>query len=523
MISTPAALPEVSQLTLEQKAAQMVMIDIPDQQLSDSTREHLKKYDWNGFILFAKNVQDRAQVVNLVESLHQACAITPLLSVDQEGGLVDRFRFAEMNLSPGPMALAATGQVEATYEAHKIMGRELASLGMHLNFAPCLDVNVNPRNPIIGVRSFGEDPDKVAEHGRAAVRGLRDGGVASTGKHFPGHGDTSLDSHISLPTVAHPRARLDQVELAPFKAAIEEGIDAIMTAHVTFPAIEDTAGLPATLSHKVLTGLLREELGFQGVVVTDSMAMQAVADRWGVGDAAVRSVEAGADLVLACGPFENHVKTVEALIEAVRSGRLPESRLDESVERLMALKRKYHFLPEKSVKYEVGEHRSKMTELVSQTITLVRDQAGLLPLEGKVLVLMPDLLPQTPLGEMTHGESLAAHISGPEQVEEERYHVHGSGAGLREVADRAADFDTVVLAVYSRDRLPDSQKEMAAMVAAKNPNLIVVSLSSPYLLLDLPQDSSALLSYNYTPLSMQALGRVLTGELEARGTMPVTL
>ena len=514
-------IPDLKSLNLAQKAAQMVMIDIPDLELGQTTKEHFEKFDWNGVILFAKNVKDRDQVVRLVEEIHGHLGIVPLISVDQEGGLVDRFRFSDMSLSPGPMALAATGSTEATFQAHEIMGRELKSLGMHVDFAPCLDVNVNPLNPIIGVRSFGEDPKSVAEHGKAAIRGLRQGGVASTAKHFPGHGDTSSDSHIDLPTVGHARERLEAVELLPFRAAVEEKVEMIMTAHVTFPAIDDTPGLPATLSSLTLTKLLREEMGYEGIIVTDSMAMKAVADNFGVADGAVRSIQAGADLILACGPFENQLTTVQGIIAAVEDGRLSEARLDESVTRILELKRRYHFLPEKSASYDVEAHRQSMTALVNRTITLVQDPQQLLPLSGKTLVLMPDLLPQTPLGEMERGESLAGHLSG--EVEERRYHAHGAGAGLRAVIEDMEGFDQVVMAVYSRDRLPDSQKELLRMLREATSRVVVVSLSSPYLLADVPEDSAQVLSYNYTPLSMQALGRYLNGKLEAQGTLPVTL
>ncbi len=239
-------LPELAQLSLAQKAAQMVQIDIPDQQLSARTREHFARYPWNGVILFVKNVDTRAQVVELHRQLNSLTEITPLLTVDQEGGLVDRFRFEGMNLSPGPMGLAATGSVESTERAHTIMGQELASLGISLDFAPCLDVNSNPANPVIGVRSFGADTKTVIEHGCAAIRGLQAGGVGACAKHFPGHGDTDTDSHIDLPTVSRSLEELEQTELAPFKAAVEAGVDSIMTAHVTFPALEATPGLPAS-------------------------------------------------------------------------------------------------------------------------------------------------------------------------------------------------------------------------------------------------------------------------------------
>ncbi|MBI3927362.1 MAG: beta-N-acetylhexosaminidase [Armatimonadetes bacterium] len=514
-------LPELSQLTIEQKAAQMVMIDIPGTKMAAHVREHLSQTPWNGVILFAKNTQNRAQVVELVEEIHAASPIQPLISVDQEGGLVDRFRFPEMTLSPGCMALAATGDPGCTREAHRIMGIELRSLGMHLDFAPCVDVNVNPQNPIIGVRSFGEDPVRVAKHGAAAVEGLRAGGVGATAKHFPGHGDTDRDSHIALPTVSHSRERLEAVELLPFRAAIERQVEAIMTAHVTFPAIDPREGIPATLSRAALEGLLRGEMGYEGVIVTDSMAMKAVADRFGVAEAAVMSVEAGADLVLACGPIENQLETVRGLVEAVKSGRLSQERLDQSLRRLFELKRRYAARPEQTLTYDRKAHESSMRRTVERSVTLVRNQ-GILPLTGRVLVLMPDMLPLTPLGEMDRGESLRPYLEGADlELSEERYHFSTESPPIGPLAEKAAAAGTVVLAVYGRDRLPDAQRDLAEAVLRANPRTVLVSLSSPYLLLDLPHVPAYVLSYNYTPYSLEMLGRVLTGRLKPTGRLPV--
>ena len=520
-------LPDISQLTLEQKVAQMVMIDIPDQTLGQRTLDHIEKYPYNGIILFAKNVADRKQLVELNRALNRAFPITPLLTVDQEGGLVDRFRFQGMNNSPGAMGLSATGNPENTERAHEIMGIELASLGISLDFAPCLDVNSNRSNPIIGVRSFGADAKTVTEHGLAAIKGLQKGGVAACGKHFPGHGDTDADSHIDLPTVTRDRKQLDELELAPFREAMKGGLDSIMTAHVTFPALDPTPGLPATLSKPILTGLLREEYGYDGVIFTDSMAMQAVADRFGVGQAAVMSVQAGADIVLACGPFENHIKTVEGLLEAVKDGRLTEERLDESLRRIYALKEKYCRDPEDEPSYPVDEHHKFMTDVCNQSVTLLESTEGQLPLSGKTLVLMPDMLPQTPLGELNRAVSLAEILAQEKgdvsvDIEEERYHLHASGDSWRDLSSKATGYDKVVVCLYSRDQLPDGQRTLLENLLRDGVKPIVVSLSSPYLFDAVPEGvNDRVLTYNYTPLSLSALARVLLGRQEARGTCPV--
>lgn len=520
-------LPSLAQMTLEQKAAQLVMIDIPDQKLGQSTLDHITRYCYNGVILFAKNVDGRAQLVELNRALNRAFKIAPLLTVDQEGGLVDRFRFPSMNNTPGAMGLSATGDAALTERAHEIMGIELASLGISLDFAPCLDVNSNRANPVIGVRSFGSDAGTVIEHGIAAMRGLQNGGVAACGKHFPGHGDTDTDSHINLPSVKRTREELDQVELAPFREVMASGIDSIMTAHVTFPALDPTPGLPATLSKPILTGLLREQYGYEGVIFTDSMAMQAIADNFGVGEAAVMSVQAGADIVLACGPFENHIATVEALIQAVKDGRLSEERIDRSLERIFALKAKYCRDPEIEPSYPASEHQVFMTKVCDQSVTALELEADMLPLNGKVLVLIPDMLPQSPLGELNRAVSLAEVLcaeKGAQElaVEEERFHLHASGDSWRDLSTKAKEYDRVVVCLYSRDQLPDSQRTLLENLVRDGVNPLVVSLSSPYLFDRVPAAiGNRVLTYNYTPLTLASLARFLLGRQRALGRCPV--
>jgi beta-N-acetylhexosaminidase len=517
-----------TRLSLQDKAAQLIMIDLPGTGLSEADREHLARHAWNGVILFAKNVASRAQVTDLIEAIHAASPQPALIAVDQEGGLVDRFRFPEMSLSPGAMALGATQDPQATYRAHVLMGRELRDLGVHVDFAPCLDVNVNPANPIIGVRSFGEDPQSVAAHGSAALRGLRDGGVAPTAKHFPGHGDTSLDSHLALPTLTHGRERLEQVELLPFRAAVAEKVEAIMTAHVTFPALDPTAGLPATLSAPVLTGLLRQDMGYQGVIVTDSLAMRALADRWGFAEATVRSIEAGADLVLALGPFAQQLEALKGLVEAVRQGRLSETRLDESLRRLADLRQRFQARPSAQPTWDVASHQAEMREIASRGVTVLLNREHLLPLNldpsEELLVLAPDLLPLSPLGEVSIRAPLAPLLSRfHPRVTEQAFHLSVAGPPVREVARRASEAAAVVLALYARDRLPDAQRELAQAVLEANPRTVLVSLSSPYILGDLPTAGACVLGYNYGDFTLEAISEVLMGRRGASGRLPVTV
>ncbi|WP_052092271.1 beta-N-acetylhexosaminidase [Paenibacillus sp. FSL H7-0357] len=331
----------VAEMSLSDKIGQMLMCGfegtaVPD----DGIRELVAKGGIGGVIYFARNVETPEQVARMTAELQRAAAEggkAPLwISIDQEGGMVARITEG-VALMPGGMAIAAAGSVEDAYRAALISGRELSAMGINLNYAPVLDVNNNARNPVIGVRSFGESPEKVADYGAATIRGFQDAGVAATAKHFPGHGDTDVDSHLDLPTVRHDRARMDSVELVPFRRAIAEGVDAMMSAHIYFPALEQEK-LPVTLSKAVLTGLLREELGFGGIIMTDCMEMNAIAEHYGTVEASVLAIEAGADIVLISHRADRQLAAIEAILHAVAEGRISETRIDDSVRRLLALK-----------------------------------------------------------------------------------------------------------------------------------------------------------------------------------------
>ncbi len=498
---------KIANLSTEDKAAQLIMIDIPDRELGDKSINHLHTHAWNGVILFAKNVKDRRQVNQLIKDIHKNAKATPFIAVDQEGGLVDRFRYPEMSLSPGAMALGVTADSEDNvYKTHRIMGEELRDLGIHIDFAPCLDVNNNPRNPIIGVRSFSANPHKVANLGCAAIRGLRDGGVIPTAKHFPGHGNTDTDSHLALPSIKGTRQQLETTELIPFKAAIKENVEAIMTAHIVFPALD--AKLPATLSKTILTGLLRQELGYEGVIVTDSLSMKSIANTWGFGEATVMSIEAGADLVLALGTFEQQLESLNALIEAVKNGRISEKRLDESLIRLEKLRRNHQELPQEEIKH-TEEHHAVMSTIIAQTAVILRNHNNLLPLhlpqDAKVAVVSPDLLPQSPLGEVSRSLNLAPLLAkyGIE-AKEFKFNMASFGPPLNQLVRDLQGFDYVILALYARGQLSDSQKELAREIPQVCTNTVVLPLSSPYFLEDMDWIGTAVTAYNYSQASLEA-------------------
>ncbi|MBS2969164.1 glycoside hydrolase family 3 C-terminal domain-containing protein [Metabacillus sp. KIGAM252] len=434
--STPAAAEQITDgMSLEEKVGQMLMPDFRNWQkqgeskltglteMNDEVGSIIEKYHLGGVILFAENVVDTEQTVRLANGLQKASKNIPLfVTIDQEGGIVTRLQ-SGTNL-PGNMALGAGRSLKNAYNTGAIVGKELHSLGINVNFAPSLDVNNNPGNPVIGVRSFGSSPELVASLGLQTIKGLQDQNMATTAKHFPGHGDTAVDSHYGLPMVTHDKERLKNVELYPFQKAIDANVDMIMTAHVQFPAIDDTTYkskkdgqqimVPATLSRKVLTDLLRDEMGFKGVVVTDALNMKAIAENFGQKEAVILAIKSGVDIALMPAPVtskateKNLTEVYNGVIDAVKSGEIPMSEIDNSVERILDLKMKRGiYKPEGSIQEDALEakiayakkivgsmkHYHLEKKMALDAVTLLKNEDKTLPFKPKknekVLILAP--------------------------------------------------------------------------------------------------------------------------------------
>ncbi|MFI6476987.1 beta-N-acetylhexosaminidase [Nonomuraea sp. NPDC050663] len=354
----------LARMSVEEKVGQLLMPVLPGTAADAKT---IRKYHLGGVILFPDNIKTVSQVVALTNGLQAAGKMPMLIGTDQENGMVSRVG-ALMTKFPGASVIGDTGDPALARAVAEATGEELHALGINLDFAPVADVNVNPRNPVIGPRAYGDDPAKVSAMVAAAVKGFADSGVAATAKHFPGHGDTTTDSHTGLPVIKHTRKQWEKLDAPPFKAAIAAGIDAIMTAHIVIPSL-DPSGDPATLSKPVLTGLLRGKLGFKGVISTDALNMEGVRTKYGDGEVAVRAVLAGADLLLMPPSLD---KAYGSVLAAVKSGRISQQRLDESVTRLLQLRQKLGILrkaPEATVAraQEVlrsAEHRKLAAKVV---------------------------------------------------------------------------------------------------------------------------------------------------------------
>ncbi|SMC29227.1 beta-N-acetylhexosaminidase [Andreprevotia lacus DSM 23236] len=414
---------DVAALTPARQIGQLLMAGFdglePDAHITQLIRErHL-----GGVILFRRNVESPAQVARLCRQLQAINAevsdIPLLIGIDQEGGMVMRIEDG-MTPLPSPLAFQAAGSVDDCRELTRLCNAELAALGININFAPSFDINNNRNNPVIGVRAYGEDVATVDAYAGAALAGIKAAGLATTAKHFPGHGDTDTDSHLGMPRVPHDRARLDAVELAPFRAAIAAGVDAIMTAHVAFPAIEPDADTPATMSHAVLTGLLRDELGFSGVVFTDCLEMDAIAKGRGTVTGALAAFRAGADVLLISHTPQRQHGFLDTMQARLVAGDIAPARLQAAVARILALKQR---LPDRRELPDVPGSQLALPDALAlsrrvhrNAVQCVGERVALDPVLP-VVVLTCEVRTRTEIDEVANGrqaqrrESLAPHLA----------------------------------------------------------------------------------------------------------------
>jgi beta-N-acetylhexosaminidase len=329
-------------MTLEEKIGQMVIVGLDGYSVDEKTIDMIQNKKVGGFILFKKNVGDVPQLLNLVNSLKEYNSNNKMplfISIDEEGGKVSRVPDEFENI-PTNREIGKINNKDFSYEIGNILAMQLNVFGINMDFAPVLDVNTNSNNPVIGNRSFGSDPNIVSDLGIATMKGIKDKGVIPVVKHFPGHGDTSVDSHLGLPSVDNNLDRLNEVELVPFRNAIKDGADVVMVAHILMTKID--SDYPASMSKNVINDMLRDDLNFDGVVITDDMTMGAILKNYNITDAAIKSVDAGSDIILVCHNNNNQVDVINSLNQAVKDGEISEERIDESVYRILKLKDKYN-------------------------------------------------------------------------------------------------------------------------------------------------------------------------------------
>ena len=511
-------------LTLKEKIGQLFMCGFEGLEPPADFIRLIRDYGIGGVIYFRRNLSDAGQVESLSAKLQAASAHPMFIAVDQEGGMVVRLEEG-VTVMPGAMAVGAAGDVDLAFEAARLSGAELRHIGINMNFAPCLDVNNNPLNPVIGVRSYGEDPWRVASLGVAAIYGYREGGVIAVAKHFPGHGDTAVDSHHALPLVPHGEARLNEVELLPFKHAIDQRADAIMTAHVVFPAFEPDR-VPATLSARILTGLLREKLGFNGVIVTDCLEMNAIAETIGVARGAVEAIKAGADLILVSHRISRQTAALEAVMEAVLAGEIPEARIEEAARRIWELKRARGLFGGELPATDKARAEEVQREICRAAVTVVKGGEHLpLPKEGRTVVVWAEPQRRTEVIEViAQPWTLGAALSeAGYDVEEVRIGTDPTPEDRAEAIAAASGAGTVVFASYDSAFSPAQSGLVRELAAKHGDSFVWVATRTPYDLLDAPDVPIYLCTYENKPAMMTALAAVLSGDSEATARQPVTI
>ena len=491
----------------------------------------LQEYRPAGVTLFRRlNVRTPGQVRQLTARLQQAAmtlGLPPLLiAADQEGGQLMAIGEGATPL-PGNMALGAAGSTRLARQAGEVIGRELAAMGINVAYAPCCDVNINPQNPVIGVRSFGEDPERVGELAAAVIEGIQSCGVAATAKHFPGHGDTASDSHHGVPSVPYGLDRLRSVELPPFAAAVRAGVRLVMTAHVALPAVDGREGLPATLSPAVLGGLLRGELGFTGVAVSDAMDMRAIRQGEELGQDALRAAQAGIDLLLMGADPEDQRRAYTSLLQAARSGELQEENLRSAYNRVVELKGWLAGRAQPEIE-AVGcaAHRAVADEIAAASLTLVRDRAGLLPLRpapgDRIAVVVPQPRDLTPAdtSSYVHPGLAGAVRRFHEPTREFVVPVAPTGGDIAALLDALRGFQFVVVGTINACHHPGQADLVRAVVRSGIPT-VAAALRLPYDAGAIPEAPTFACTYGILEPSMNALAGALFGRAGFPGRLPV--
>lgn len=504
-------------LTLREKIGQLVLYSMEGNTLDQETLNTLRDYKIGNIIHFGNNVTgfDDAKALNarLCEVISENCSgVMPLISVDHEGGRVMRFS-RDFTWFPSSMALGAIDDPALTRSVGRAMGTELRAAGFNLSLGPVADVLANTENPAGGVRMYGSDEKLVARHTVQLASGLQESGVMACVKHFPGSGNTAQDSHYFLPSVDSTMERLNQVELVPFcEAFANDCSDALMTTHILFPNIEPDP-VPATMSPVILTGLLRNKLGFKGIIITDGIHMKAIADHYGVENGCIAAINAGADLIClgsgGAGYQESQKSCLEAMYQAALSGKLSMARVDEAVSRILALKEKYAaFTPAVP---DFAAHSALNEEACLRAATWLTNCRT--PLEGRVLCV------GAPVRELAFGLTHA----DPRAVPFAQIAGEALGAPWAMLdGSQLPDYDTLVIGVQTlREDGPELAAARSALAAGKKAAFIF--LAQPLSAALLPADCPAVCVYARTTQSVRAAAAVLTGKAEARGVLPTSL
>jgi len=517
---------DISKLTLQQKIGQLFLVSFDGTELSDETKAHFLKSCIGNYIYFAKNLGDYKKMRALSDSLQDTakaiCGIPAFISVDQEGGMVARVRTGSTHF-PAGMAVTASGiPPEMVEQMGEMVGEGLINLGININHAPIADVNNNPNNPVIGARSYSDEPKVVSEIVSAYIKGIQKSGVLANAKHFPGHGDTDLDSHLDLPYINHDMDRLHAVELMPFKAAIACGTASIMSAHIVFKAIDPEH--PATLSPKVINGLLRSELGFDGLVISDCMSMSAVKDHYTTPRGCVMAIKAGVDLICLNADFETQQRAVLAVHDAVTNGEIAVEVIDAALTRILKYKNEYltNAAPQPREVYPAHE---KLADYISErSITLDKSNRDILPLREKSVFVISTPAYRSSIANDDIYKSKAFASEAAEAFKTD-YIIISRNPDEAEIAAtlaKATNYDTILYAACNATHNRAQVRLFDALKAAGK-TVVLVTLGLPYDISLMGSADVHIAAYEYSNRSVNATIKALIGEIEPTGRMPIRI
>lgn len=525
----------MEKMTLEEKVGQLIVCRYTgrfvnlDSEYVNELKTLVVEQKIGGLILFAGDVYETARLTN---TLQEKAKIPLLITSDLERGLGNQIDGA--TLFPPVMSLGAADSEEMAYRMGKITALEARAIGIHMTYAPVVDVNINPDNPIINVRSFGEDPEQVGRLAGPFIKGCQENGLIATAKHFPGHGDTAEDSHTILPTIKGDRERLDKVEIHPFKIAVEAGVQAIMAAHLNLPALDPSPNVPSSLSKPILTGLLRDELGFEGIIVTDAMGMGGVTTLYEPEEAALMAIRAGIDMIL-LSPKPKEV--IDALVQAVRIGEIPKERIEASVKRILEAKARLGLYKQKLVDLELLDiriapraHLRQAEATFERSMTLVKNEDDVIPLSRENQNIAVLALSSDPGGYFA-GVTFVKEMKKRNSQVFEFYAEATTGQDYLELAlKKARGADILVFALFSRVRakkgsvdLEMSHVHLIREAAKLSKGVVVVSFGSPYFLRHFPEVDAYICAYRFADEAQMAAAKALFGEIDIQGKLPVSI
>ena len=505
-------------MDINKKVGQLIVAGFDGFVINDHIRNLITRYNVGNVILFEKNCQSPEQVFKLVQELQELSmthnGVPLFVTIDQENGIVNRI-FDGVTNFPGNMAQTAGATLEETEKIAEYTGNGLKALGINFNLAPSLDVNNNPKNPVIGNRSFSDSADIVAERAIYAARGYEKAGVIATAKHFPGHGDTELDSHLALPTVSHSRDRLDAAELLPFKTAIKSGIPAIMSAHIVFPALDDS-GLPATLSKKILTDLLRNELGFEGVLMTDCMEMKAIDNLYGTVKSTPIAIKAGADLICLSHTEATQIAAIEEVKTLLASDHELQARIEEACARVVALKKRYGIVDllansyDDALKSLYQPEYEQLADRVSKASIVVTDGDNYLPItDKKVLVISPDGRALTGADGLRQIPNFATYLATRSQnCTAVKIDNAPTDEDVTKIVNQLDEFEIIVIGTHNALFVTE-QEQLVNKIIEKNKKIILIPLRNPHDHHLFPSVKTVIIPHEYTVRSMETVADIL--------------